>query len=143
MLICTYKIDHLLTEQERDRRSSTKYRAPFHVIGASPTNILVDTHVPSMFWPIYQQLFANVAEHLHVDMSIIDYNYVRLSRCIDIWANERVYRFNKFLHEVTLDQIEYSIALEFYLQIDGKRASERAISFHSFVKLVSFIEFVF
>ncbi len=74
----------------------------------------------SLFWPIYQEIFANVSEHLHVDMAIIDYNYARLSKCIDIWSKERIFRFRKTQHEVTLDQREYAIALEFYLQIDGK-----------------------
>jgi hypothetical protein len=123
MFICSCVlsiIDHLLTEQERARRCSSKYRAPYHVIGGPPTNILVNTNIPSFFWSIYQQLFADVVEHLHVDMSIIDYNYARLAKCLDIWAKERIYRFQEKSHEVTLDQREYAIALEFYLQIDGK-----------------------
>jgi hypothetical protein len=97
-----------------------KYRPPFLVIGAPPTNILVNTNIPSIFWPIYQELFANVSEHLHIDIAIIDYNYARLSKCIDIWSKEQLFRFKKAQHEVTLDQKEYAIALEFYLQIDGK-----------------------
>jgi hypothetical protein len=114
-------IDHLLSEEELHRRRSTKYRPPFHVIGASPTSILVNTKIPSFFWPIYQELFVDVSEHLHVDMAIIDYNYARLSKCIDIWAKERLFRFRKGQPVVTLDQKEYAIALEFYLQIDGKQ----------------------
>jgi hypothetical protein len=110
----------LLSEQERDRRSSTKYRPPFHVIGAPPTNILVNTNIPSLFWSIYQELFGNVSEHLLVDMSIIDFNYARLSKCLDIWTEEAIQRFKKQPHEVTLDQREYPIALEFYLQMDGR-----------------------
>jgi len=114
-------IDHLLTEQELQHRRSTKYRPPFHVIGASPTSVLVNTKIPSFFWPFYQELFVDVSDHLHVDMAIIDYNYARLSKCIDIWSKERLFRFRKGQHEVTLDQKEYAIALEFYLQIDGKQ----------------------
>jgi len=56
-------------------------------------------------------------------MAIIDYNYVRLTKCIDIWANERIFRFKNKPHEVALDQKEYAVALEFYLQIDGKKAT--------------------
>ena len=89
------------------------------MIGALPTHILVNTKIPSFFWPIYQELFANVAEHLHVDIAIIDYNYTRLSKCVDLWAKERIFRFKKAPHEVTLDHKEYAIALEFYLQIFG------------------------
>lgn len=118
--MCAFIIDHLLSKQERHRRSTAKYRPPFHVIGAPPTNILVNTRIPSFFWPLYQQLFGNVTEHLRLDISIIDYNYARLSKCLDIWAKERIDRLNKMPHEVTLDQREYAIALEFYLQIDGK-----------------------
>ncbi len=109
-----------MSEQERNRRRSPQYRPPFHIVGTSPDNILVNTRIPSFFWPIYQEIFANVSEHLHIDMAIIDYNYARLFKCIDIWSKERIFRFRKTQHEVTLDQREYAIALEFYLQIDGK-----------------------
>ena len=39
-------IGHLLTEEERGRRFSFRYRRPFVVIGASPTSILVNTNIP-------------------------------------------------------------------------------------------------
>jgi hypothetical protein len=114
-------IEHLLTEQERERRRSNKYQPAFHLNNTgSPTNNLVNSRIPSFFWPIYQDLFVKIGEHLQIDMSIIDYNYIRLSKCLDIWAKERMRRFNKKAEEVTLDQIEYGIALEFFLQIDGK-----------------------
>jgi len=99
------------------------------VIGALPTNILVNTKMPSFFWPIYQEFFANVSKHLHVDMSIIDYNYARLSKCIDIWAKERLFRFKIEQHQVTLEQKEYAVAFEFYLQIDGEQQQQRQLTY--------------
>lgn len=114
-------LDHQLSEQERSRRRSLKFRPPFHVIGTPPTSLLANTNIPSFFWPIYSELFADVSEHLHVDMAIIDYNYARLTRCLDVWSKERIIRFKKADHEVTLNQHEYPIALEFYLQVDGKK----------------------
>ena len=114
-------IGHLLTEEERGRRFSFRYRRPFVVIGASPTSILVNTNIPSFFWLFYQELYVDMCEHLHVDMAIVDYNYARLKKCVDLWTKERTGRFQQKQHEVALDQTDYAIALEFYLQIDGKR----------------------
>ena len=108
-----------MSDQQRDRRRSHKYRPPFHVIGAPPTSILVNTNIPSFFWPLYQDLYSSLVERLHLDVAIIDYNYDRLSKCINMWAKERIERFNRSIDEVTLDEREYPIALEFYLQIDG------------------------
>lgn len=119
LTFCFY-LDHLLSDEQRKRRYSSKARPPFLIVGAPPNSVLVDTKIPSLFWPIYQQIFGDVSEHLHVDMSIIDYNYARLTRCIDIWAKEKMIRFKSKPHDVALDQREYAIALEFYLQIDGK-----------------------
>ena len=119
--ICLFAfIDHLLNEIERDRRRPSQYQSSFHVIGAAPMNILMNKDAPSFFWLIYQELFANVSEHLHVDMSIIDYNYVRLSKCVDTWRKERISRFQKSPAETIFDHKEYAVALEFYLQIDGR-----------------------
>ena len=96
-------------------------------------SVLVNTQIPSFFWPIYEELFANVVEHLHVDLAIIDYNYARLTKCVDLWAKERLIRFQKTDYEVTLNQREYAIALEFFLQIDGKRERERVEELQWFV----------
>jgi hypothetical protein len=114
LVFCSTLIDYLLTKEELERRYSFQFRPSFLVMGDPPANI------PSFFWPFYQQLFLDLVEHLHLDMSIIDYNYARLSKCLDIWAKERMIRFNYKRHEVVLDLKEYAIALEFFLQIDGK-----------------------
>lgn len=78
---------------------------------------------PSFFVTLHRQLFSDLARRLGVDESVLDYNYQRLLRCIDIMTNERIqHRFHRPLtvnHE-HLPISEYPVALEFYLQIDGK-----------------------
>ncbi|CAF1550538.1 unnamed protein product, partial [Adineta ricciae] len=51
--------NHALGNEQYERRHSTKYRPPFHVIGGPPTSILVNTRIPSLFWSFYQELFRN------------------------------------------------------------------------------------
>ena len=133
-------LDHLLSEQERNRRRCVKFRPPFHVIGTPPMSLLANTNIPSFFWPIYGELFADVSEHLHVDMAIIDYNYARLTRCLDLWSKERIMRFNKTDHEVTLNQHEYAIALEFYLQVDG--SSSVCVFVYSFTRFCFYLVYL-
>lgn len=117
-------IDHLLSAQERDRRCAGRYRPPFHVIGGLSTSLLMNTNVPSLFWTTYQGLFGDIVEHLRVDEAIIDYNYTRLIKCAEIWAQERKDRFKSYPADVALDQKDYALALEFFLQIDGKSVDE-------------------
>ena len=97
-------------------------------MGGPPMSALVNTKVPSAFWTIYEDMFTNLSEHLRVDLSIIDYNYHRMFHCHQLWAEQRQSRFNEKPHEVRLESKEYAVALEFYLQIDGKN-SIRLISY--------------
>jgi hypothetical protein len=77
-------------------------------------------NIPSLFWTLYDDLYVKLSDRLRVDMAILDYNYGRMLRCVQILAEERMRRFREKPHEVTLDITEYAIALEFYLQFDGK-----------------------
>ena len=103
---------HLLSERERARRRPNTYRAPFQLVGAQ-------ANVPSFFLPIYEEYFGDLLKRLNIDMAILDYNYTRLQCCGDIWADERIERFKTRPSEIILDQKEFPIALEFFLQIDG------------------------
>ncbi|CAF1426396.1 unnamed protein product [Adineta steineri] len=129
--------ERMLNIEERGRRDSRKYRPPFLINGMPPSSILVNTGIPSFFWSIYEPLFRNLSEHLHVDMAIIDYNYTRLFRCVDLWRTEHIRRFKKELHEVTLDQKEFAIALEFYLQIDVDLFYMKTCSFREAIQDIS------
>ncbi|CAF1447716.1 unnamed protein product [Adineta steineri] len=129
--------ERMLNIEERGRRESRKYRPPFLINGMPPSSILVNTGIPSFFWSIYEPLFRNLSEHLHVDMAIIDYNYTRLFKCVDLWRTEHIRRFKKELHEVTLDQKEFVIALEFYLQIDVDLFYMKTCSFRGAIQDIS------
>jgi hypothetical protein len=115
----------LLSEQERDRRRPNKYRPPFQLIGAQAT-------IPSFFLPIYEEYFGDLSKRLNIDMAILDYNYTRLLSCGDIWADERIERFKTRPEEIILDRREFPIALEFFLQIDGKHMHACMRSFLTF-----------
>lgn len=113
-------VEHLLSEKELDSRRPSKFRPPFHVIGGSPMSRLVNTNIPSFFWTIYQETYLDLCERFRVDIAIIDYNYARLRKCINIWTLERMRRFRATPQELTLPYSEHAAALEFYLQIDGR-----------------------
>lgn len=69
-------------------------------------------------------MFSELSRRLDVDIALLDYNYERLFKCIDIMRNERIQlrlQSSTIIEETEqLPVHEYSIALEFYLQIDGK-----------------------
>ena len=82
-----------------------------------------NNYIPSFLLALYQQLYSHLARGLHVNDIILDYNYQRLLTCIDIMTNERIqYRFSThpIAHCERLPLHEYTVALEFYLQFDGK-----------------------
>ena len=79
--------------------------------------------MPSFFLNKYEEFFGELKQRLQVDDAILDYNYLRLFQCINLLNRERVrYGFQKESIEPA-DQLpmnEYTLALEFYLQIDCK-----------------------
>jgi hypothetical protein len=110
---------HRLTGEQRRRREHNYFAPSFTLADQRKDNNMI----PSVFIKIYQQLFNDLAHRLRVDNAILDYNYDRLCKCIDIMTNERIqYRFHTFpfASNEQLPLSEYAIALEFYLQIDGK-----------------------
>ena len=59
-------------------------------------------------------------ERLKVDMTLLDYNYTRLNQYMRMIMYEHVHVFNVRPHEVErIDEKEYPLALEFFLQFDG------------------------
>ena len=82
--------------------------------------------MPSFFLTMHQQLYGDLTRRLHVNDAILDYNYPRLFKCLDLMTNERIQRrfqTNPAGHYEQLPLSEYAVALEFYLQIDGKKES--------------------
>jgi hypothetical protein len=62
----------------------------------------------------YHNLYVKLKKRLKVDIPIIDFNLTRLRHCIDKVVAQRDQQ------QTMLNMDELSIALEFYLQIDGK-----------------------
>ena len=62
----------------------------------------------------YRNLYIKTKKRLKVDIPIIDFNLTRLRHCIGKVVAQRN------LQQRMLDNDELAIALEFYLQIDGK-----------------------
>lgn len=94
-----FKIGHRLTNEQRQQRSQGTFSSTFTVTdqrnGHNP--------IPSFFLNMYQQLYSDLMRRLRVDISILDYNYLRLFKCIDMMTNERIqYRFQK-MHFVIMN----------------------------------------
>jgi len=62
----------------------------------------------------YQDIYLKLKQRLKIDIPIIDYNFLRLLNCISKVILQRSQQ------QKTLNLNELAIALEFYLQIDGK-----------------------
>jgi hypothetical protein len=62
----------------------------------------------------YEQLYTKTSQQLKVDIPIIDYNLTRLRQCLATVAAQRHHQSTM----LTIDELP--LALEFYLQIDGK-----------------------
>jgi hypothetical protein len=68
----------------------------------------------SFMWSFYQNLFVKTEKRLWADIPIIDFNFTRLNRCIEKVAVQRDQP------QTMLSIDELVVALEFYLQIDGR-----------------------
>jgi hypothetical protein len=77
--------------------------------------IFNDNHefIQSFLVDFYQKLYLDTSQKWKISSSLIDYNLVRLQNCMDIYSKQ--------VGEAAIASInELPIALEFYLQIDGK-----------------------
>ena len=103
-----------LTLQERTRRRTGKYPCAFSIIETH-------TSAPSFLLQHYQVYFASLIQRLHVDLSILDYNYTRLKVFIGFYRDAFVRIFGSRHASETqfnLNESEYTYLLEFYLQLD-------------------------
>ena len=81
-----------------------------------------NTTQPSFLREKYDSLFGQLIDRLKIDLSILDYNYTRMNDYLQrLSAHQSQINFVR-LHELKpIDENEYPIALEFYLQFDRKR----------------------
>ena len=107
-----------LTNEQQRRRDYHSFHQPFTLIDQSN-----DVTVRPFFVSIYHHMYEDLTQRFHVDNAILDYNYERLRQCIHIMTQERVRYGLDPQNTMGREQLridEYALALEFYLQIDGK-----------------------
>lgn len=115
ILFCFVIIAHQLTGAELARRSSGAFKPVASIIVRHDAS-----NVPSFLHEKYQLMYGDLLERLKVDMSILDYNYTRLNTYLRMLMYEQIRVFNLRPHEIQLiDEKEYPVALEFFLQFDG------------------------
>ena len=104
---------HQLTEIELIRRHSDAYRPAFDIINR-------DSTIPSFLREKYDLFFDDLIQRLKVDMTLLDYNYTRLNQYMRTLAYEQRKVFHLRPCEIQcIDEKEYPLALEFYLQFDS------------------------
>ena len=104
---------HQLTQIELLRRRSGAYGPAFNVINH-------DSMIPSFLRKKYHLFFDDLIERLKVDMSLLDYNYTRLNQYIRTLSYEQRKVFHLRPREIQcIDEKEYPLTLEFYLQFDS------------------------
>ena len=102
-----------LTEQELTRRRKNAFKLAFEIINH-------DLTIPSFLRDKYQVYFADLAERLQVDMTILDFNYTRLKQYMRLFIDEQIRVFNLRTYDSeVIEEREYPRALEFFLQFDG------------------------
>jgi len=113
MFIYIY-IAQRLNEIELARRRPNAFTASFDVINRDPT-------ISSFLRDKYKFFYGDLMDRLKVDMVILDYNYTRLNMYMRKLIEERMCMFNLRPEEVKLlEEKEYPLLLEFYLQFDSK-----------------------
>lgn len=107
-------LEHQLSGDEVVLRMSGIFPSVCTVIDRDPM-------LPSFFREKYHLYFVDLMQRLKVDMSILDYNYTRMQRYLQRMTEEHIYVFNLRADQVLgIDEKELPLALEFYLQFDGK-----------------------
>jgi len=117
-------VGHQLTDIELARRCSGAFKPAFDTVDSNP-------NISSFLREKYQLFYGDLLERLKVDLAILDYNYTRLNNYIKLLIYEKIRVFNLRPHEIPLiEQSEYPLALEFFLQFDGMYSLTVLISFH-------------
>ena len=103
-----------LSEQERVRRRSGKYKSSFSIVDP-------DAFTRSFMVQQYKTYYGSILERFNVDLSILDYNYLRLKKFIQLCqlAYIRMLPSSRSAEfDFNINENEFPQLLEFYLQID-------------------------
>jgi hypothetical protein len=80
--------------------------------------------------------YGDLIQRLKVDMTILDYNYIRLNKYMRMLLYEQIRIFNLRPYGIQLiDEKEYPLALEFFLQFDGMFDNDITVKFVIFMLL--------
>ena len=105
---------HLLSNEQSFRR----YEMQWNEQSTCKIWINSDSTIPSVLRNYFEMNYELLSNRLNIHWSILDYNYARLDNCLQLFANERIHRFQESPYTNRLLDEEKSIALEFYLQMD-------------------------
>ena len=98
---------------ELNRRQTGAFKPAFNMINSNST-------IPSFLREKYQLFFVDLIERLQVDMTLLDYNYTRLNQFMKMLIYEHIHVFSLQPNQIQyIDEKEYPLALEFFLQFDG------------------------
>ena len=112
-----------LTQQEWARRYVTVFKPAFEIIDH-------DLTIPSFLREKQELFFRDLLERLQVDITLLDYNYTRLNKYLRMLTCDQVRVFNLRPHETQwIEEKEYPLALEFYLQFDVNMFYMKTCSF--------------
>ena len=119
-----------MTDTELIRRSSGTFKPAFNMIND-------DSDTPSFLREKYHMYFNDLIERLKVDMAILDYNYIRLNKYMRKLFFVQIRLFNVPPQEIQcIDEKEYPLLLEFFLQFDGMLLTIMMISSCLFLQYI-------
>lgn len=103
-----------MTRDELKRRETCcTFTTAFNIVN-------YDSPIPSFLREKYTLFFQDLISRLKVNLTLLDYNYTRLNQYIRTLSYEQMQVFNYRPHEIQrIDEKEYPLALEFYLQFDS------------------------
>ena len=116
---CLRIVVESLTETQYARLRPHAFAESFKVEMATPEENAAGQD--SFLRHYYEQLYLKPSQQLIVDIPIIDYNLMRLRKCVAEIAAQRAHQPTM----LTLDELP--LALEFYMQMDGNIAVRRTL----------------
>ena len=116
ILVILFTVEELTAEQYANVRYGA-FPGQFKLemnIGVAVNQEDIDiSSTESYLLHIYETLYMKMKKRLKVDIPVIDFNYIRLRRCISKVVTQRSQQQTMLVID------EMAMALEFYLQIDG------------------------
>ncbi|CAF4052343.1 unnamed protein product [Adineta steineri] len=112
-----------LSQADRIRRHSSAFKPAFNILNLDPT-------IPSFLREKYQFFYGDLIERLKVDITLLDFNYTRLEKYMKALIDQHIRVFDLRPYEIQrIDEKEYPLALEFFLQFDVNMFYMKTCSF--------------